>query len=133
MSNNFRAYTPLLRAGGLASAGQQNQDRSLRGNALAAACEAEALGRRGFHRDVIDRNPEQRRQSGPHRRRMRGDFRAFANQGDIGIGEASAAGGDAPGRVPQKSGAVGILPGFFAGRKMPPDIAFGQGAVDGVA
>ena len=40
---------------------------------------------------------------------------------------------DAFGGVAQEAGAVGVLPGVFAGREMPADIAFRQRAIDGVA
>ena len=77
--------------------------------------------------------PSRLGQAGDHRGGVRGDLRAFADQGDVGVGQHAAARGDPPGGVAQEAGAVGVLPGGLAGREMAADIALGQRAVDRVA
>ena len=118
----------------LVSVRQHDQDGGLRRDALAAAGETEPLGGGGLDGNQIRwRNAEQFGQSGAHGRGVRGDFRALADQGDIGIGETAAAGGDAFGRRAAGNEHYRRLSSVFARREMPADIAFGQSAVNSVA
>ena len=87
----------------------------------------------GLDRDAAGLHAQQLGQARHHRRGVRGDLRAFADQRDVGVGQHAAARGDALGGVAQEAGAVGVLPGRLAGREMAADIALGQRAVDRVA
>ena len=64
---------------------------------------------------------------------VRRDLGPLADQRDIGVCQPPAPFGDASRRMHQEPGAVGVLPGRFGRRKMPPDVALGQGAIDRVA
>ena len=57
----------------------------------------------------------------------------FADEGYVDVGEAAAAGLDAGGGVAEEASAVGVFPGGFAGGEVAADVAFREGAVDGVA
>ena len=61
------------------------------------------------------------------------DLRPLADQGDVGVGQHAAPGGDPLCGVAEEAGAVGILPLRLAGREVAADIALRQRAVDGVA
>src|SRR6185437_14005847 len=60
------------------------------------------------------------------------DFRALANQGDIEMGDASAARGDAIDCVFQEAVRCGALPPRIARREVRTDVAVGQRAEDRV-
>ena len=109
---------------------QQYRSDRLRGDALAAAGETQPLGRGRLHRDPPWLHPQQAGETGDHRRGVRGDLRALADQGDVGIGEQAAARGDKLGGVGEEAGAVSILPGRLGRREVPADVAFGERTVD---
>ena len=72
-------------------------------------------------------------EAGDHRGGVRGNLGALTDERHVDVGEAATAGCDAVGGVAQEAGAVGVFPRGFAGREVATDVAFREGAVDGVA
>src|SRR5690348_2970802 len=95
----------------------------LRCDTLAAAGEAESFGGCCLHADALRRNRENVCDSLFHGFAMRGDFRPFADDGDIAMRDHAAQFADQRCRVVQKNMRRRPPPAFVRGRKMGADIS----------
>src|SRR5689334_3941677 len=105
----------------------QKRDR-LRGQALAAAGEAELVGRRRAHRDALDVNAHRTGEAGAHRDADIGDPWPLSDQHAVGVHELEAAHADdlvAPLEQPDRRG---VEPLRIGGREELADVAHACGA-----
>src|SRR4051794_29106660 len=82
--------------------------RSLCGDSLAAAGEAQSFGGCGLNRHACGIDAQKDGETRDHRRSVRRNLRALTDQRHIGVGQPAAAGCDTLGGVLQEPGAVGV-------------------------
>ena len=112
---------------------QQYGGDRLRGDAFAAAGEAEPFRCGRLDRDAARINAEDIGQPRGHRRGVRGDLRAFADQCDVGVDQPPAAGGDAAGGMRQERALSASFQAASQGGKWRPISPSAERAVDRVA
>src|SRR3984885_9973258 len=99
-------------------------------DAFLAAGKSEPFAGGRFHGDARGTKTGDFGDARAHGVTVRSDFRALANQGDVEMGDASAARGDAIDRVFQEAVRCGAPPLRIARREMQADVAVGQRAED---
>ena len=116
----------------MTSQGQTYGRNGLRRYALAAAGEAQAIGRRGFDADPVSGDVEECGDVSNHRRAVRADFRAFADDRHIDGSHDAAACANKIGGVAQKLAGRSAAPVRVAWRKMLADVPGANRAKHGV-
>ena len=117
----------------IASSRQAHRGDRLRGDAFAAAGEAEAFGRRRLHADAASIERKDLRDARAHRFAVRPDLRPLADQRDVDMAmHAALRCAPAIRRMRQEHMRRRAAPAFVRGRKMLADIAGAERAQDRV-
>ena len=112
--------------------GQPDGGIGERRHAFAAAGEAHLLAGGRLHADALDRHAGDLGDARAHRVAMRADARRLADDGDVEMGDAPAAGAHPLDREGEEPVGGSAAPLRIARRKMHADIAFGERAEDRV-